>query len=93
MDQNAKLAELLVEILEMNLNIIHLNFDYTGLFKVHVQALISNLSKSNSLLCLHLGWNIDVDPDFTEWINYEIIAESCKREEEHEIKKYASAKK
>lgn len=43
LEANVKLAELLVELLTNNQNLIHLNFDFTGLFRLHVEALISTL--------------------------------------------------
>ena len=89
---NAHIMAQLIDMLEMNRNLIHLNLEYTGLPKKAVTSLVSNFRLSDTLLCVHLSGNIDTNEEFLAWVRQEIQT-LPKPEQVPHIQSYISAKR
>jgi len=61
---NNAVIQAIIEMFEMNHNLISLNLDYCGIFRQALTLLISNLSVSETIQCLHLSGNMEITPQF-----------------------------
>ena len=73
---NKNILKQFTEILEMSQNLVHLNLQYTGLFKTAVKFLVSNLHLSESLKCVHLCGNVDIDEEMTDWVKQTVVTKT-----------------
>ncbi len=78
-------------MLEMNQNLVHLNLQYTGLFKTALKFLVSNMHLSENLKCFHLCGNIDIDDEIFDWVKQTVMAKTSPNLAH--IENYTSAKK